>query len=139
MGSCCIAAWPAGAGSGRSPACSLAGRAPGQHRAGCGAEETPVATLKLNVDLVNVFFTVKDKAGNLIPRLTQGDCVVSEDNQPQTLKSFVAETQQPLTLGFCWTPRPARPVFCPWSRMRAASSWSAYFSPKMRHFCSPSM
>jgi len=55
-------------------------------------EETPVATLKLNVDLVNVFFTVKDKAGNLIPRLTQGDCVVSEDNQPQTLKSFVAET-----------------------------------------------
>ena len=62
-------------------------------------EETPVATLKLNVDLVNVFFTVKDKAGNLIPRLTQGDCVVSEDNQPQTLKSFVAETQQPLTLG----------------------------------------
>ena len=56
-------------------------------------ENLPAATLKLNVDLVNVFFTVKDKAGNLIRRLTQGDCAVSEDNQPQTLKSFVAETQ----------------------------------------------
>ncbi|MFY9853335.1 MAG: VWA domain-containing protein [Terracidiphilus sp.] len=62
-------------------------------------EEAPVATLKLNVDLVNVFFTVKDKAGNLIPHLTQSDCTVSEDNQPQMLKSFVAETEQPLTLG----------------------------------------
>jgi VWFA-related protein len=62
-------------------------------------EDVPLATLKLNVDLVNVLFTVKDKSGNLVPYLTQHDCTVSEDNQPQTLKSFVAETQQPLTLG----------------------------------------
>ena len=62
-------------------------------------EETPAAILKLNVDLVNVFFTVKDKVGKLVTHLTQGDCTVSEDNQPQKLKSFVAETQQPLTLG----------------------------------------
>jgi len=62
-------------------------------------EDAPQTTLKLNVDLVNVFFTVKDKAGNLVPHLTQSDCSVSEDNQSQALKSFVAETQQPLTLG----------------------------------------
>jgi len=62
-------------------------------------EGVPAATLKLNVDLVNVFFTVKDKSGNLVSHLTEGDCAVSEDNQAQTLKSFVAETQQPLTLG----------------------------------------
>jgi VWFA-related protein len=62
-------------------------------------EEEPVATLKLNVNLVDVFFTVKDKAGNLVPHLTRDDCTVSEDKQPQTLKSFLAETRQPLTLG----------------------------------------
>jgi VWFA-related protein len=62
-------------------------------------EEAPGTLLKLNVDLVNVLFTVKDKSGNLVPHLTQGDCAVSEDNQPQTLKSFVAETRQQLTLG----------------------------------------
>jgi VWFA-related protein len=62
-------------------------------------EEESVATLKLNVNLVDVFFTVKDKNGNLVPHLTKGDCTISEDKVPQTLKTFVAETNQPLTLG----------------------------------------
>ena len=62
-------------------------------------EEEAVATLKLNVNLVDVFFTVKDKNGNLVPHLTKGDCTISEDKVPQTLKTFVAETNQPLTLG----------------------------------------
>jgi VWFA-related protein len=62
-------------------------------------EETPVATFKVNVNLVDVFFTVKDKKGNLVPHLTKSDCTISEDKAPQTLKSFVAETDQPLTLG----------------------------------------
>lgn len=59
----------------------------------------PVATFKMNVNLVDVFFTVKDKQGNLVPHLTRDDCTISEDKVPQTLKSFVAETNQPLTLG----------------------------------------
>jgi VWFA-related protein len=62
-------------------------------------EDKPVATIKVNVNLVDVLFTVKDKAGNLVPHLTRDDCTVSEDKQPQTLTSFVAETHQPLTLG----------------------------------------
>jgi VWFA-related protein len=62
-------------------------------------EDEASTTLKLNVNLVDVFFTVKDKAGNLVPQLTREDCTVSEDKQPQTLKSFAAETHQPLTLG----------------------------------------
>jgi VWFA-related protein len=61
--------------------------------------EESVATFKLNVNLVDVFFTVKDKNGNLVPHLTRDDCSISEDKVPQTLKSFVAETHQPLTLG----------------------------------------
>lgn len=61
--------------------------------------EESVATLKLNVNLVDLFFTVKDKAGNLVPHLSQNDCTVLEDKVPQKLKSFVAETHQPLTLG----------------------------------------
>ncbi|MGA2086914.1 MAG: VWA domain-containing protein, partial [Terracidiphilus sp.] len=62
-------------------------------------EEESVATFKLNVNLVDVFFTVKDKAGNLVPHLTKDDCTVTENKEPQKLKSFVAETNQPLTLG----------------------------------------
>jgi len=63
------------------------------------SDEQSVATFKLNVNLVDVFFTVKDKQGNLVPHLTKDDCTISEDKAPQKLKSFVAETQQPLTLG----------------------------------------
>jgi len=62
-------------------------------------DEESVATFKLQVNLVDVFFTVKDKQGNLVPHLTKNDCTISEDKAPQKLKSFVAETQQPLTLG----------------------------------------
>ena len=58
-----------------------------------------MATLKMNVNLVDLFFTVKDKNGELVPHLTRNDCTVLEDKEPQTLKSFVAETDQPLTLG----------------------------------------
>jgi VWFA-related protein len=62
-------------------------------------DDQSVATFKVNVNLVDVFFTVKDKSGNLVPHLTKNDCTISEDKVPQTLKSFVAETNQPLTLG----------------------------------------
>jgi VWFA-related protein len=62
-------------------------------------EDQSVATFKIEVNLVDLFFTVKDKSGNLVPHLTQNDCSVAEDKAPQTLKHFVAETNQPLTLG----------------------------------------
>ena len=58
-----------------------------------------VATFKLAVNLVDVFFTVKNKSGELVPHLTKDDCSVSEDKQPQTLKNFTAETDLPITLG----------------------------------------
>jgi VWFA-related protein len=62
-------------------------------------EQSSVATFKVSVNLVDLFFTVKDKNGNLVPHLTKSDCTVTEDKEPQTLKSFVAQNDQPLTLG----------------------------------------
>jgi VWFA-related protein len=63
------------------------------------ADETSMTTFKVNVNLVDIFFTVKDKNNELVPHLTKSDCSVLEDKVPQTLKSFVAETSQPLTIG----------------------------------------
>ncbi|WP_263358507.1 VWA domain-containing protein [Acidicapsa ligni] len=62
-------------------------------------ENQPVATLKANVNLVSLYFTVKDKNGALIPHLSKDDCTVEEDKTPQKLKNFQAEVNQPLTLG----------------------------------------
>jgi len=73
--------------------------APISHAPAAPADDTSVATFKVNANLVDLFFTVKDKNNELVPHLTKSDCTVLEDKVPQTLKSFVAETSLPLTLG----------------------------------------
>ncbi len=61
--------------------------------------EEPLQTFKAQVNVVNLFFNVKDKHGMLIPNLTKTDFEVFEDGKPQTIKYFSAESNQPLTLG----------------------------------------
>jgi len=61
--------------------------------------DTPAATLHVNVNLVSLYFTVRDKHNGLVSTLTQKDCSILEDKQPQTIKNFSAETDLPLTLG----------------------------------------
>ena len=59
----------------------------------------PRETLHVTSNLVSEYFTVRDKHNALIPYLTKNDCSVFEDKLPQKLTSFVAEANQPLTLG----------------------------------------
>ncbi len=59
----------------------------------------PMETLKVNVNLVSLYFTVHDKRGALIPHLTKDDFSILEDKAPQKIKNFTAENDQPLTLG----------------------------------------
>jgi VWFA-related protein len=63
------------------------------------SQQQPTETLKVNVNVVSLFFNVKDKHGALMPNLTKDDFEVSEDSKPQTVKYFTAETNLPLTLG----------------------------------------
>ena len=61
---------------------------------------SPDSTIRVNVDLVNVYFTVKaKKGGQLIPNLKKEDFSVSEDGKPQTITRFSKEADLPLTLG----------------------------------------
>lgn len=62
-------------------------------------QDQSVPTFKANVDVVQLFFNVKDKRGALIPDLTKDDFEVFEDGKPQTIKYFTAESNLPLTLG----------------------------------------
>ena len=63
------------------------------------SEREALPTFKANVNVVNLYFNVKDKHGLLIPNLTKDDFEVLEDGKPQTIKYFSADTSQPLTLG----------------------------------------
>ena len=56
-------------------------------------------TFRKDVNLINVFFTVKDKHGALIPNLPKESFEISENGKPQTIKFFSSESNQPLTIG----------------------------------------
>jgi len=62
-------------------------------------QDQAATTLKVNVNIVQLFFNVKDKKGALIPSLTKDDFQILEDGKPQTIKYFAAESNLPLTLG----------------------------------------
>ena len=61
--------------------------------------QEPTTTLKVNVNVVQLFFNVKEKHGGLVPNLTKNDFEIYEDGKPQTIKYFTAESNLPLTLG----------------------------------------
>jgi VWFA-related protein len=63
------------------------------------SEDQSMETLKVRVNVVQLFFNVKDKKGALIPNLKKEDFELAEDGKPQTIKYFTAESNLPLTLG----------------------------------------
>jgi len=56
-------------------------------------------TIKVDVDVVNVLASVRDKKGALIPNLEKQDFTVLEDGKPQSIKYFTRESDLPLTIG----------------------------------------
>lgn len=73
---------------------------PQQPTPGQDAAASQEPTIRVNVDLVNILFTVKaKKGGQLIPNLEKSDFTVFEDGKQQTIQRFSRETDLPLTLG----------------------------------------
>jgi VWFA-related protein len=59
----------------------------------------PATTISVQVKVVNVLATVRDKHGKIINNLTKDDFTLAEDGHPQTIHYFTSETDLPLTLG----------------------------------------
>jgi VWFA-related protein len=55
-------------------------------------------TLKVSVNLVNIYMSVRDKNG-FITNLHKDDCSVLEEKDPQKIKNFTQEKNLPLTIG----------------------------------------
>ena len=62
------------------------------------AQDAP-PTIKVDVDVVNILFNVRDKKGGLIGNLEKGDFSIYEDGKQQDIKYFNRETDLPLTIG----------------------------------------
>jgi VWFA-related protein len=59
----------------------------------------PTTTLSVDVKVVTLPVTVRDKHGAIVTNLTKQDFTLTEDGHPQTIKYFNLDTNLPLTLG----------------------------------------
>src|SRR5580658_5807088 len=57
------------------------------------------AVIKVDVNLVNVLCSVRNKNGGLVGNLENQDFTLLEDGKQQDIKYFTRETDLPLTLG----------------------------------------
>jgi VWFA-related protein len=57
------------------------------------------ATIKVDVNIVNILASVRDKRGGLVANLEKQDFTVLEDGKPQEIRYFTKETDLPLTIG----------------------------------------
>ncbi len=60
--------------------------------------ETVGPTLKVTANLVDVYFSARDKTG-FITGLTKNDCQLAEAHNPETIKNFTQEKKLPITIG----------------------------------------
>src|SRR5690349_723356 len=63
-------------------------------------EKSGPSTLSVNVDRVNVLFTVADSRGKLVRNLGKEDFLVYEDDRLQDISNFSTETNLPLNIAF---------------------------------------
>ena len=74
---------------------SLAGQQPAQKPASVEPSDTRII---LEVNRVNMLFTVTDKKGKFITDLGKEDFQVTENKRPQTIQEFTAESDLPLRI-----------------------------------------
>ena len=73
-------------------------QAPSKNDSPAPGQDLP-PSISVNVDVVNVLASVRNKKGALISNLEKNDFTVLEDGKPQTIKYFTRETDLPLTIG----------------------------------------
>jgi Ca-activated chloride channel family protein len=77
---------------------TLAQRGSQQARPTEAAKPADDQTISVNVDLVNILFTVADRKGKFVTNLKKEDFRVFEDERNQTITNFSSETDLPLTI-----------------------------------------
>src|SRR5438105_290617 len=90
-------------------------------------------TLHTNVNLVNLYFSARDKQG-FITNLAKSDCTLIEDNNPQTIKNFTQEKNLPLTIGILLDTSGSQQNVLPLEQQSAATFLREVLKPKDEAF-----
>jgi VWFA-related protein len=80
-------------------ATALVAQAPPAQAPATNPSDQLPAPIKVDVDVVSILASVRDKRGGLVANLEKNDFTVLEDNKDQTIKYFTRETDLPLTIG----------------------------------------
>ncbi|MFL6351710.1 MAG: VWA domain-containing protein [Bryobacteraceae bacterium] len=95
----------------------------------------PDTTIRVNIDLVNILFTVRSKhGGQLIPNLTKDDFKIYEDGKQQTIQRFSRDTDLPLTLGLLIDISASQENLIDIERQAASAFFSSVIRPKDEAF-----
>ena len=78
---------------------ALCAALPGQAPAPQAPAGDDLPSIKVDVDVVSLLASVRDKRGSLVPNLEKNDFTILEDGKPQEIKYFTRETDLPLTIG----------------------------------------
>jgi VWFA-related protein len=98
------------------------------------AREPQEPTIKVDVDLVNILFSVKTKKGELIPNLEKNNFTLREDGKEQTISNFSRETDLPITLGLLIDISASQERLIEIEREAASRFFSAVIRPKDQAF-----
>ena len=93
-------------------------------------DQEPVTTLRRDVNVVNIFFNVKDKHAAIIPDLTKADFELYEDGKQQTVKYFSKESDLPLTIGMMIDTSPSQMRVLPGEQEAGAEFLKDVMRPK---------
>lgn len=87
-------------------------------------------TIRVDVDIVNVLATVRNKSGGLVANLTKDDFTLFENGQKQEIKYFARETDLPLTIGLLFDVSRSQENLIEIQRRAAYQFFSSVLGPK---------
>ena len=93
----------------------------------------PLETLKIGTNLVNVYFSVRDKSG-FITNLKKDDCDIFENKTQQTIKNFTQEKKLPLTIGILLDTSGSQQNVLPLEQQSGAAFLKDVLTPKDEAF-----
>ena len=117
-------------------ACALTVPLPAQGASGqINPDEQQVPrTISVDVNLVNVLVSVRNKQGRLIPDLQKSDFAVLEDGKMQSIRYFNRQADLPLTIGLLVDVSPSQIRFIDIERRSAAGFLATVLRPKDQAF-----
>jgi VWFA-related protein len=92
------------------------------------------SVIRVDVDLVNILFSVRTKKGQLIPNLNKEDFELFEDGKRQEIQRFSRETDIPLTLGLLIDISASQENLVDIERSAASSFFASVIRPKDEAF-----